>query len=152
MDVDSWLNDYVHRLLEHEIATEAQLVGCEPSEVAAVENEYGLSLPRLYRLVLTRFGRGAGRLVDVNEFDFYYPNMVALNKRIRSRKTPIHGLPKEPYLVVLGRYDEVFQYVLDAQGASDAAVYQLDLDDGVPREVYSSLTTLLEALLADHLP
>lgn len=154
MNVDSWLDQYVQRLLAHRIANEAQLTGCHESEVAAIEEEFGISLPSLYRTTLLRFGKRAGRLVDTNEFDFYYHDAVTLNRRIRVRSDALTCLPQEPFFIVLGRYSQVLQYVLDSPQKDDANVYHVDLDTGPDAAdiAYPSLTALLETLLQDHLP
>jgi hypothetical protein len=159
LNTGAWLDEYVARLHAHGIAVPGALVGCTEFEVDGIEKEFGVGLPGLYRQALVRFGRSAGKLVDVNEFEFYFDDIVTLNRWIRGQESRDLQqrrrlqLPRAPYFVLLARYREVFQYVQSAPGAADATVYQLELDEDAPgRPVYSSVTMVLEALLQDHLP
>jgi hypothetical protein len=145
LDFNAWLDEYVRRLAALNVAGEGDLTGCTEAELDAIEAEFRFRLPSFYRLTLLRFGKNAGRLVDVSEMDFYYPSFTAVNRRIRSGQTPT-SVPSNG-LVVRSRYDEVFEYVLDGSG-DDAVVYFLD-EDGEATPYYPSLTVWLEALLPE---
>jgi hypothetical protein len=146
--LDDWIEQYVKRLEAAHVATPTTLIGCTPAEVDELEAEFGLRLPGLYRAMLLRFGKAAGRLIDRSEMDFYYDAILAMNRRLRGDGLHIN-LPKRAF-AIRGRYDEQFEFVCDSPAATDSPVHYVNEDpEGKPTPGYNSITDWLDCLLDD---
>ena len=70
------LADVIEKLAAGGVVEPAKLQGCTDSEIAALEAEYGLTLPRAYREFLASMGKSAGEFLCGT--DFLYADLPPL--------------------------------------------------------------------------
>lgn len=68
-------------LINSGIASLEEIEGCSKEEIDTIEIKYG-KLPRSYRSILELVGKSAGKLIDRNEFNFYYDQIIDLSDRV----------------------------------------------------------------------
>jgi hypothetical protein len=152
--VSSEIDDFVMRLVDSGVARPAELKGCTPDEVAIFETDFGLRLPRTYRRFLERMGHSAGKLFAWDHVDAYYPAVLSMLDDLRApRDEPVDSPDEHTYLrtvtlpekalVILGRLDEQFHYIV-CDGGEDAPVFHFSEEGNPPEQVYGSVLDWLE--------
>lgn len=140
-------------LLQSGIAAEADLHGCSAEEIAVLERRHG-PLPASYRQVLALLGRGAGQLVDSQEFWIYADQIGRIREQVQSYLQEVRekggarpDVPANAFFIS-ARYGERPHFVLTGD-APDSAVHVFDYDDGSVRPAFPSVWAWIEAFVQD---
>jgi hypothetical protein len=84
MDEDRFAR-LLRRLEASRVAGTADLVGCTPGEVEALEARYGIRLPLAYRRYLEVIGQRSGRLFTCDHAAVFYPHVLAMTAEQRQQ-------------------------------------------------------------------
>ena len=138
----------VERLYETGVARPDQLQGCSAAEIAALEAKYVIALPDTYRRFLEVMGHSAGQLFAHDRVEVSYPRVLQMTEeqwrwhRDEPEEQPV-ALPDDA-LIILGRFDEQFQFIR-CQGTPEAAVYYYEMGEPAAQHWSPSLVTWLHA-------
>jgi hypothetical protein len=152
MDEDRF-NRLLRRMERSAVASPAELVGCTPAEIDALESRYSVVLPRTYRRYLEVMGRRSGRLFTHDHMAVFYPYVLAMTAEERqswaerqaedgSGPPPTFEFPKDA-LLIAGRLGEQFEFIR-CNGQEDASVWYLNNYRWQTRESHPSVLTWLE--------
>ena len=125
-----------------------QLRGCSAVEIAALEAKYALVLPNTYRRFLEVMGHNSGQLFAHDCVRVNYSRIRQMTEEQRRlhrdepEEQPIR-LPDDA-LIVLGRFDEQFQFIR-CQGTPDAAIYYYEMGQPAAQYWSPSVVTWLNA-------
>jgi SMI1 / KNR4 family (SUKH-1) len=108
----SLLASVLKRMQESNICSSANLVGCTPSEVAALESKYRLRLPNTYRQYLETMGHYSGRLFTSDHMAVFYPYVIDMTEEFANSKykPSDFALPAQS-LLVASRLDDYFMFI-----------------------------------------
>jgi SMI1 / KNR4 family (SUKH-1) len=156
MTIRDRMREFTDRLVVTDVAPRDSLCGCTPGEILALEQKYGIRLPESYARFLELMGQGAGRLVDRNEFDLYYPHVLRLTEqeralwaevRVEEPDSTVVELPPQS-LIICGRRGEQFSFI-DCQQTDDSPVFYFNHWQMQIRQTHHSLFGFLESMRAD---
>ncbi len=149
---DSWVEKIITRI--HAAATSPEeIVGVAEEDVATLAERYRCKFPQEYCYVLQCIGRGAGAILDRNEFEFYYDQLIELNDYVRLEHGQFlsqAGFDASDVFVIRGRYREQFEFVL-CDGSRDPHVHYFNTWDLVVVDAYPSVREWLQQVCADEL-
>lgn len=135
-------------MYETGVAHPGQFQGCSADEVAALEARYGIVLPVTYRRFLEVMGHCPGQLFAHDHVKVNYPQILQMTEderrwhRDEPEEQPLN-LPDDA-LIVLGRFDQQFQFI-HCQGTPDAAIYYYEVGEPAARYWSSSIANWLNA-------
>jgi len=153
MDEDPFAR-LLRRLEASRVAAFADLVGCTPGEIEALEARYGVRLPRTYRRYLEAMGHRSGRLFTCDHAAVFYPHVLAMTaeqQRLWAEARAEHGSGPPPEfelpvdaLLIYGRLGEQFEFIrCDAQ--DDSPVWYFNTWEWQVRETEPSVLAWLES-------
>lgn len=144
------IDDFVARLIGSGVARADELRGCTADEVAVFERDFGLRPPLTYRRFLEGMGHSAGNLFAWDHVDASYSAVLGMLDDMRA---PGDEADKGTYLrtvtlpdkalVILGRLDEQFHFLV-CDGGADAPVFYFSEEGDPPEQVYESVLDWLE--------
>ena len=117
-------------MADSEIATQADLKGCNAKQIAKLEANYGFPLPTTYRRYLKLMGNDSGRLFAHDHVDTDYDYVMDATTELRDQLTDFdfgYRLPNDA-LVILGRNGEQYN-LIRCRGTEDSSVWALNLGD-----------------------
>jgi hypothetical protein len=143
----------LRRMEAARVASSADLVGCTPGEIDALEGRYEVRLPRTYRRYLEVMGHRSGRLFTCDHMAVFYPYVLTMTAEERqiwaearaedgSGPPPGFKLPADA-LLIAGRLGEQFEFIR-CDGGSDSAVWYFNTWDWQVRESAPSVLAWLE--------
>jgi hypothetical protein len=142
------------RLEASRVAAPADLAGCTPGEIEALEARYGVQLPQTYRRYLEVMGHRSGRLFACDHAAVFYPYALAMTaeqRRLWSEdgRGPPSGfeLPRDA-LLIFGRLGEQFEFVR-CDGQDDSPVWYFNTWEWQVRESAPSVLAWLEDWCAE---
>jgi SMI1-KNR4 cell-wall len=141
----------VAALLSSGLALPVEITGCSDEEIALIEKDQNIKVPRLYRDFLLRIGRGAGRLLEGS--DAFFPAIIGLRKAaldLLAANSECFGLP-ENALVFLMHQGYLFLCLLTAVGDEDPPVLTYEEGAGVLEQRWPHFSDFLQQALSDHL-
>jgi hypothetical protein len=144
----------LRRLEASRVAAPADLVGCTPGEIAALEARYGARLPRAYRRYLEVMGHRSGRLFTCDHAAVFYPYVLAMTAEMRqqwaeaqaedgSGPPPEFELPGDA-LLIYGRLGEQFEFIRCGR-QDDSPVWYFNTWGWQVRQTESSVLAWLES-------
>jgi len=140
--------------MEHSgVASQRQLVGCTPEEIAALEARYALRLPCSYRRYLEVMGHSSGKLFTHDHLAVTYPYVLSMTTKERrswvarrakngSGPPPAFEFPDDA-LLIAGRLGEQFGFIR-CSGQDDVPVWYLNNYRWETRELHPSVLEWLE--------
>ena len=139
----------VRQLHDSGLASASDVVGCTAAEIAHVEAQASVQLPRLYKEFLSRMGRSTGAFLKGS--DFTYPAVTTL--RSDADRLPEDSRAgwklKAADFVFLGHQGYEFLFFDCAQG--DDPPVQLLTEGENPREVFPRFSEWLARCVADEI-
>ncbi|HEX7843347.1 MAG TPA: SMI1/KNR4 family protein [Kofleriaceae bacterium] len=135
------------------LARTKAFVGYPESEVAAAERALGVQFPAMFRTYLLRIGRTPGDLFVGSDLASLDPTSSNSISRFRSEAIALmgdaaHGLPSRAVIFLFHQgYTFLF---FDADGGSDAPVFQFVEGEAQPKQIAASFAELVENELALH--
>ncbi|MBO0700393.1 MAG: SMI1/KNR4 family protein [Zavarzinella sp.] len=153
MDEDRFAR-FLRRLEASRVAAPANLVGCTPAEIEALEARYGVRLPRVYRRYLEVMGHRSGRLFTCDHAAVFYPHVLAMTEEQRglwaeakaedgSGPPPEFDLPADA-LLILSRLGEQFEFIR-CGGQDDSPVWYFNTWEWRVRESAPTVLAWLES-------
>jgi len=145
---------YRRKLLAAGVADGLSICGLTPSQIAAIEHQQGVALPRAYAAFLAECGRAAGRLCG--DCHFFYPSLKGLKqdalemleeaRQETQDYTDFHDFHLPANAFVMATYQgHQFLYCL-CDGADDPAVYAC-IVGSAPIPLHDSCSAYLDALI-----
>lgn len=134
-----------------------KLIGCSDNEISEIEKKYMIKLPESYKNVLKYIGISADKLIDTNEYEFYYKEIINLTDEIHNERSiidkeeegkPLIKLPDNLFFI-MGRYREQFHFIV-ANNGDDAEVYYYNFDEDNYKLEYKSVWDWIIAFLRDN--
>ena len=132
-----------------------EIVGCSQEEIENLEIENNVQLPESYKEILKTIGHKAGRLVDKQEFAFYYPSLKMIQNEIEEFLEDDEGgkLLKSPFpenvFFIAWRYQSDDFHYLIADGSKDSQVYLFDLMNNKNSLICESVWEWVNVFLKD---
>ena len=150
---DARFDRLLRRMERSGVASQVQLIGCSPSEIAALEARYALRLPHSYRRYLEVMGHQSGKLFKHDHMAVTYPYVLAMTAEERqswaacqaedgSGPPPEFEFPDEA-LLIAGRLGEQFSFIR-CMGQDDVPVWYLNNYRWQTREMHASVLDWLE--------
>jgi hypothetical protein len=136
-------------LVKARLADASEIRGCTEHEVATLEREAGVRLPRRFRDYLLAVGRGAGRFLqgtDAFYVDFSENNSYA-RELVREDGMEAH-LPHDAVVIYMHQGYE-FGFIVPDKG-DDPPVFQYIEGRGPPKECWSSFSEYVDERLRVH--
>src|SRR4051812_42789113 len=103
------------RLIINGVATPDEIRGCSAKEIAELERQEGVHLPKAYREFLRAVGHGAGRLMQ--DVSVFFKDVMGMAGRVKEDFEGIIKLPTNAF-VFANRMGEVILYFI-ADGSSE---------------------------------
>jgi hypothetical protein len=145
----------LRRMERSGVAFPEQLIGCSPSEIAALEARYSLRLPYSYRRYLEVMGHKSGKLFKHDHMAVTYPYVFAMTadqRELWAEWRRAHGRHPPPppgfefpedALLIAGRLGEQFEFIR-CSGQEDVPVRYLHNYRWQTRETHPSVLQWLE--------
>lgn len=70
------INSLIHKMLEKNVATSNNIIGCNIEEILELERKFKINLPLAYKEILLKMGKKAGILF--NDGNFFYKDLFSL--------------------------------------------------------------------------
>jgi hypothetical protein len=116
MNTDSKWDAFLDRMARSNVARASDLVGCTQAEIAALESNYQVQLPRSYRRYLELMGHQSGRLFTSDHAAAFYPYLLNLTSELLSGLSDLEApssfaLPHGA-LLINGRLGDQFEFII----------------------------------------
>ncbi|MCS7466053.1 SMI1/KNR4 family protein [Stieleria sp. ICT_E10.1] len=140
---------FLNRLESSEIAFRSSLKGCSDSEIAALEEKFGISLPASYHWYLSMMGHRSGRLLTHDHYAAAYQHVLTLTDDYKEdwEPGPHVQLPADS-LVIVGRLGEQF-LMIRCNSIDDSPVWYFNEYGTDVREAYPTVFDWLCSLATD---
>ena len=141
------VDEIIARAGEVGVCSTQQLRGCSDSEIATLENKYGLSFPSAYRRFLELAGHESGLLFRWDHFDVSYAQVTMLTQEQHARLMEDESppLPADAF-IICSRLCEQFEFIRTELGDASPIWYYAEWEPE-PVVEYASFPEWLNANL-----
>jgi hypothetical protein len=142
---DSTLAPILARMRESAIAADADLLGCKPEEIAALEHRYRVTLPAAYRQYLEVMGHRSGRLFTSDHAAVFYRYVLPMTDDFMNevQQPDSFELPAKSLLIAC-RLGEQFSFISCAE-RDDSPVWYFNAWDWKIVRIHDSVLAWLQA-------
>jgi SMI1 / KNR4 family (SUKH-1) len=151
----SAFDQVVTRMAASGVALSRDVRGCTDAEIAALEQRYGVLLPKSYRWFLATMGHASGRLFTSDHIAASYPHVFAITADLRARLAgyrpddrfdtprPVgFQLPPDAFFIA-SRLASQWQFIRCNDGY-ESPVWMFRDGDWTVRQTHSSVTAWLQ--------
>ncbi len=140
----------VEKLVQAGVVERSQAAGCSLEEMAQIENDFGVTLPRSYKEFLRLLGRSSGDFLHGTTFN--YPGVIQLREMaielLESCGSEFSLAPSD--FVFLGHQGYQFMFFDTAVSDDPPVIYYID-QESAPKQIFESFSAWFSVCADDEI-